>query len=168
MIKKIIEAFKNFLKNLALKERCPKKLALSFCMGVYIAFSPFPGLHTAMVFAFSWLFRLNWAVVLSSSCLINSPWTMVPIYATDYMVGNWLCGQMFGCDMLTYNPSWMNWINQHVSHYAGMGNICLSSFLIGGNVLGVGFALLLYVPMKYLFGALVDQMYNRAKPTVSL
>ena len=33
-------------------ERCLHKLSLSFCLGVYIAFSPFVGFHTAMVFLF--------------------------------------------------------------------------------------------------------------------
>lgn len=167
MIKKIVDMVKQFLKNMVEKERCPQKLALSFCVGIYIAFSPFPGLHTVMVFVFSWLFKLNWAVVLASSCLINSPWTMVPIYATDYMVGRWLCDALFSGDMLAFNPSWMNWINQYMSQYVGMGNMCLTSFLIGGNVLGLFFGVLLYIPMKHIFSTLVNQMYNLINKPVS-
>src|SRR5581483_10373754 len=72
------------LKNLADQEHCSTKLALSFCVGVYIAFSPFIGLHTVMTFIFVWLFGLNLAATFTASWLINNPWTMIPIYSTDY------------------------------------------------------------------------------------
>ena len=37
----IIKRFKQFLYELALKEKNPQVLALSVCIGVFIAFSPF-------------------------------------------------------------------------------------------------------------------------------
>ncbi len=77
VIKKMVIKLKAFLMDLALKDRSPAKLAAAFCMGVYIAFSPFPGFHTAMVFVLSWMCHLNVGVVFASSCVINNPWTMV-------------------------------------------------------------------------------------------
>jgi len=150
----ITQKIKNFFIGLLCKERSPKKLALSFCMGVYIAFSPFPGFHTLFVFIFSWLLLLNMPVVFAISCLINNPWTMMPVYIFDYVVGCWVCSSLFDSDMLMYNPSWMQWFNGHVTHYTSLSDISLWSFLIGGNILGIGSALFLYPVMLYIFNKL--------------
>jgi hypothetical protein len=58
----------------------PHRLALAFGLGVFIAFSPWLGLHIASAFLFAWLFRLNKIVVLTGS-FVNNPWTIVPLYA---------------------------------------------------------------------------------------
>lgn len=154
MIKKGLSRFKAFLMTLVLKEQHSHKLAFAFCMGVYIAFSPFPGFHTAMVFVLSWLCGLNVAVVLASSCLINNPWTMVPVYVADYVFGNWVCCTFLGTNMIDFNPSWMNGFAQWVCLKTGIAHISLASFLIGGNLLGIGFAVLLYPIMRYIFSKL--------------
>ncbi len=49
MIKPMYNKIRSFLKN----ERCPRRLAFSVSLAVFIAFSPFVGFHTAMVFLFS-------------------------------------------------------------------------------------------------------------------
>jgi uncharacterized protein (DUF2062 family) len=58
----------------------PHKLALAFALGVFIAFSPWLGLHIVSAVALSWMLRLNKVVVLTA-CFINNPWTMVPMSA---------------------------------------------------------------------------------------
>lgn len=168
-LRKILDFFKRFLKNLVLKERSPEKLALGFCLGVYIAFSPFPGLHTAMVFVFSWLFKVNWVVVLATSNLVNNPWTMIPIYGSDYLFGKWLCSTFFGCDMLVYNPAWMNALCQWVANYTSIAEVSLLSFVIGGNILGIFFAFVAYPVMKKVFTSLAKEVHGLInKPTVPL
>lgn len=160
----ILQKIKSFLSNLLAKENSPQKLALAFSVGIYIAFSPFPGLHTAMVFASSWLFSINVAVVFAISCMINNPWTMVPVYAVDYVVGHWFCVRLCGLDMLQYNPSWMGWFNTWVTHYAGLADISLGSFLVGGNMLGILGALIMYPLMKYIFAALLQEKKDLNNP----
>ena len=93
--KLIVEPFKNFFEKLVLKERSPRILALSLCIGVYIAFCPFVGFHTVLVFALSWILSLNFSVTLASSVFVNNPWTMVPIYSVDYVFGDWIF-KLFG------------------------------------------------------------------------
>lgn len=46
------------LKAMVFKERSVHILALSFSLGVYIAFSPFIGLHTIMIFFYRGYYRL--------------------------------------------------------------------------------------------------------------
>jgi uncharacterized protein len=58
----------------------PHKLALAVAIGVFIAFSPWVGLHIVSCLLFAWLFRVNKLVVLTAT-FVNNPWTVVPMYA---------------------------------------------------------------------------------------
>ncbi|KKP29747.1 MAG: hypothetical protein UR12_C0003G0021 [candidate division TM6 bacterium GW2011_GWF2_30_66] len=142
-LKLIIKSFKSFFEKLVLKEKSPKILALSFCAGIYIAFCPFVGFHTVMVFAFSWFFSLNFAVTLASSVFVNNPWTMVPIYSMDYVFGD-LFFKLFGINPLSFNPSWMDAFNSLAFKYTGVSGISFWSFMIGGNLLGIIISVILY------------------------
>ena len=64
----------------------PHRLALAFSVGVFIAFSPWLGLHIASAFVLAWMFRLNKVVVLTGS-FVNNPWTIVPMYAFCLWLG---------------------------------------------------------------------------------
>jgi len=156
----IIARVTRFLKSLLLKEPSSHKLALSFSMGVYIAFSPFIGFHTIMVFIFAWLFRLNWAVVFAGSCLVNNPWTMIPIYTLDYVFGVWLFQGWLQCDLAATNPSWMCWINGQLVHYLGLPNVSLWAFIIGGNLLGILVSVMLYPMLRFLLLHLMHEKRN--------
>lgn len=58
----------------------PRKLALAFALGIFIAFSPWLGLHIVSCIFFAWLFRVSKLVVLTAT-FVNNPWTIVPMYA---------------------------------------------------------------------------------------
>jgi uncharacterized protein (DUF2062 family) len=64
----------------------PHKLALAFAIGVFIAFSPWLGLHVISCFFFAWIFRVSKVVVLAGA-FVNNPWTMVPMYAFNLWFG---------------------------------------------------------------------------------
>lgn len=151
----IAHKVKSFFLSLLLKEPSPHKLALAFSAGIYIAISPFPGLHTAMVFFFSWLLRLNFFVTFAVNTVVNNPWTMVPVYAADYFCGNVVCYSFFGHNFIVLNPSWMNWFNNMIAHYLGLEEISLCSFLIGGNLLGILCAVVSYPVVRYIFSKII-------------
>ena len=95
----MITWIKKIFTRLLQYEQCVATFTLSCCMGIYIAFCPFVGFHTAMVFVFSWLFALNVSVVLAVSVLINNPWTMLPVYGFSYFCGDWILswlGALYG------------------------------------------------------------------------
>jgi len=64
----------------------PRRTALAFAIGVFIAFSPTYGLHTISVFLCAWAFRLNVVAMLAGS-LVNNPWTVLPILGSTMWVG---------------------------------------------------------------------------------
>ena len=158
IVRKLNSLFQSFIR----KERCPDKLALSFCMGVYIAFSPFVGFHTAMVFFLSWLFALNLAFTWAISVFINNPWTMIPVYGSGHVLGDGLF-YLFGIDGMRFNPAWVNSLNDYVSYYTGLNGISLWAFLLGGNLLGIVAGVLLYPFMKRFFTEQVRKFKERKK-----
>ena len=166
-IKKISTKIKtktiSFFKGLVLKERSPKKLALSFAMGVYIAICPFIGLHTAMIFAFAWMFRLNTAVTFATGYIVNNPFSLVPIFAADYGFGYWLLHKVFHFKTQDINPSFVKYVNDFLYAKLGIPRACFWSFIIGGNLLAVILAIIAYFVAKPLFIKLSKQVYKRKK-----
>ena len=145
----IIKSMYNKVCSFIKKERCPRRLAFSVSLAVFIAFSPFVGFHTAMVFLFSWLFALNAAILLAISMLINNPWTMVPIYAADHVVGDGIF-YLFGIDSMGLNPDWVCKLNSWIAYYTGLEGISLWAFLIGGNLLSLLLAVTVYPIIRYV------------------
>lgn len=119
----------------------PRKLALSFSIGLFIAFSPFPGGHTVIMLAANWLFKLNFPILFLATSF-NNPWTMIPFYAFDYSFGYWFIHMFLG-----FSPSWVISFEK----IFGSGRVCLWSFFIGGNVLGIIAALMSYPFMVKVF-----------------
>lgn len=122
----------------------PRQLALAFCFGLYVAFSPFPGFHMLMLVATRWLLGLNFPVMFIAATL-NNLWTMGPIYGADYAFGYWLLHTVFHFD-----SGWTFSFQQ----FFGGASICLPSFFIGGNLLGLAFAVACYPAMLKLFTTL--------------
>jgi uncharacterized protein (DUF2062 family) len=158
-----------YARHIAIKllayERCIHRLTLSCCIGIYIAFSPFVGLHTAMVFLFSWLFALNFAVILLVSMGINNPWTMMPVYGAGHFFGDRVL-TWIGVNHYAWNPSWIESANQWIKGYIGLGGISFWAFMIGGNILGVGLSILCYPMIKRMLSAFKAQGKKRVKQTV--
>lgn len=135
------QQIKDSFKKALLSGCTPEKLTRSFCFGLYIAFSPFPGLHTFMMFAFKYLFDLHFPTLFIATS-VNNPWTMIPFYSFGYAFGYWFVHSFIG-----WNPSWVI----SLAKVFGSGTICLWSFLIGGNILGVIAALVCYPIMSIVF-----------------
>ncbi len=75
-----ILALKDKIKHIIMTNDSPKKIALSFGIGVFIGMSPLLGLHTIMGIATAWIFNLNKFVTIAGVYVTN-PWTVMPIYA---------------------------------------------------------------------------------------
>jgi uncharacterized protein (DUF2062 family) len=150
---------KGLLEKAIYSGSTPKILAKSFCSGIYIAFSPFPGLHTAMMFAAKALFGLNFPVLFFATSF-NNPWTMIPFFLFDYYFGYWLLHSFLGLN-----------INFMVSieKIFGSVRICPFSFLVGGNVLGIFFAVALYpvvlTLIRYAADRKVESLSNKSFQT---
>jgi len=132
----------------------PQRTALAFALGVFIAFSPAYGLHTAMVMLSTWLFRLNF-LALMAGAFVNNPWTVVPILGATYWTGALLLGRT---DVPTFNWHDLSFsgLYQQIMPYA-------IPFALGGLVLSVAAALLTY-PAACFFVS----KYRRAGPAMTV
>jgi uncharacterized protein (DUF2062 family) len=81
------------LRRLLTLDDPPERTALAFSVGVFIAFSPFLGLHTLTATALAFLFRFN-KVAIYTGTFVNNPFlTLVPIILASYAVGAFLTGR---------------------------------------------------------------------------
>src|SRR5437879_2121597 len=81
-----VSAVKDKMRQVLHLGDSPKRTALAFALGVFIAFSPTYGLHTAAVFFLAWAFRLNFLAMMAGN-LLNNPWTFLPIVGGSMWVG---------------------------------------------------------------------------------
>lgn len=84
--------FRGALRRLLALDDPPERTALAFSIGVFIAFSPFLGLHTIMATVIALAFRFN-KVAIYTGTFINNPFlTLVPIIVASYAIGAFLMG----------------------------------------------------------------------------
>ena len=133
-------SFRALLRQVLHLQESPERTALAFAIGVFIAFSPAYGLHTAMVVICTWLFGLNFVALLTGA-FVNNPWTIVPILGATYWTGAWLLGH-------TETPTF-NWADLSFSGIYEQVAPYLIPFALGGFVLSVIGSLLTY-PVAYL------------------
>jgi uncharacterized protein len=125
-------------------EDTPTRVALAFALGVFIAFSPFLGIHTAIALGLAFLFRLNRVAILAGT-FTNNPWTIAPMYTA---------GTLVGCGLLGVSPTSLaevDWSLSGRAFYesllAGLGPLLLP-FLVGNLVLGAAVALVAFVVVR--------------------
>ena len=80
-----------FRRLLALDDP-PERTALAFSIGVFIAFSPFLGLHTILATLVAFLFRFNKIAIYSGTFINNPFFTLVPIIIASYAIGALVLG----------------------------------------------------------------------------
>lgn len=71
----------------------PERTALAFSIGIFIAFSPFLGLHTIMATVIAFLFRFNKVAIYTGTFINNPFFTLVPIIIGSYAVGAFVLGR---------------------------------------------------------------------------
>ncbi len=133
-------SFRALLRHVLHLQESPQRTALAFALGVFIAFSPLYGLHTAMVVLCTWLFGLNFIALLAGA-FINNPWTIIPIFGATYWTGAVLLGRTDVPNFDWHDLSFSG-IYQQVLPYA-------APFAVGGLILSVIGAVLSY-PVAYL------------------
>jgi uncharacterized protein (DUF2062 family) len=85
--------FRATLRRLLAIDDPPERTALAFSIGVFIAFSPFLGLHTIMATVIAFLFRFNKVAIYTGTFLNNPFFTLVPIIIASYAIGAFVLGR---------------------------------------------------------------------------
>jgi uncharacterized protein len=85
--------FRTTFRRLLAIDDPPERTALAFAIGVFIAFSPFLGLHTIAATLVAFLFRFNKIAIYTGTFLNNPFLTLVPIIIASYALGALLLGR---------------------------------------------------------------------------
>jgi len=135
----------------------PRRTAIAFGTGVFIAFSPLLGLHTVMAIAVAFAFRLNRVAVLAGAWI--NVWALVPCY----MFGTYLGTQLLSVHARRLDANF--WDRAHSSVWSALSSIVTANwsqaqqslsallrsfgpllwpFVLGNTILGVLAGLLAY------------------------
>ena len=134
------------LRRLLAIDDPPERTALAFSIGVFIAFSPFLGLHTIMATAVAFIFRFN-KIAIYTGTFINNPFlTLIPIIIASYAIGAFCLGRPLaipdeGVELLT-NPRLFS-SDYYQLLFVQSWNI-VWPFSVGATVLSVVCSLLAY------------------------
>lgn len=112
-------------------EGSPRRTAVAFAIGVWIAFFPLLGIHTALALLIAVLFRLN-RVALLLGAYINNPWTLAPLF---------MAGTFLGCLLLGVAPgeaASIEWPRRVGAMYEMLARLrpLLWPYILGNLVLG--------------------------------
>lgn len=145
-------ALRDKLREVISTNDSPKKIALSFALGVFIGMSPLLGLHTILGIGAASLFRMNRFVTVVG-LFITNPWTMVPIYTFS----TWFGAKLLGVDKIIPPLQW-----QHVScsYLFNEVSFFLWPFVCGSTVVAVISAVIGYI---VVYHAVVQQRNDTEK-----
>jgi uncharacterized protein (DUF2062 family) len=122
----------------------PRRTALAFGIGLYLAFHPLLGLHGLMGLAIAFAFRLN-RVALLTGVYVNNPWTLAPMYLAGTTVGCWMLGvPLDGLDAIDWTLGWrdlLRTLSVQLRPY-------LWPYVVGNTVLGIVSGLVGYAALK--------------------
>jgi uncharacterized protein (DUF2062 family) len=134
-------------------EDTPHRIALSFALGVFIAFSPLLGLHTVMALGIAIAFRLSKAAIIVG-IYVNNPWTIAPMYMGGIVIGCYLLGVSTD-DLVGLHFEGHGWaLYRTLAHQL---RPYLWPFVLGNTLLGIAFGLLGYFVLRRV-------LERRAKP----
>jgi uncharacterized protein len=86
-----VARLKGWIRFILHTDDTPRRAALAFALGVFIACTPTLGLHTVLALSLAFLFGLNRVAILAGT-FVNNPWTVVPIYSGSAMLGSVMLG----------------------------------------------------------------------------
>ena len=138
--------FRKTLRRLLAIDDPPERTALAFSIGVFIAFSPFLGLHTIMATVVAFLFRFNKVAIYTGTFLNNPFFTLVPIIIGSYAVGAFVLGRPLqipgeGLELLK-NPDLLS--SNYYSRLFVQSWHIVWPFTVGASVLSVVCSVLAY------------------------
>ncbi|MGI9167947.1 MAG: DUF2062 domain-containing protein [Pyrinomonadaceae bacterium] len=138
--------FRATFRRLLAVDDPPERTALAFSVGVFIAFSPFLGLHTIAATLIAVFFRFNKIAIFAGTFLNNPFLTLVPITLASYALGAFLLGRPLkispqGIELLK-NPRPFS--GEYYSQLFGHSWQVIEPFALGAMVLSIVCSLLAY------------------------
>lgn len=142
-------------------ELSPRQVALSFALGLSIAWNPLIGTHTALALGLCLLFRHLHRPLLIAAIFINNPWTLVPMATASALLGNLALGRGLSVDLSGIHwhaIGWRSFLTQEgFQALRAMLAPILAPYLLGGAVLSLA-----SVPVGYYAMLLLTRRLRRA------
>ncbi len=126
----------------------PHEVALGVAVGVFLACSPFFGLHIILAIFFSWLLRANFAAAIIGT-IFSNPLTFLLIVMADYKVG-YFCLSLFS-DVKEISLSQIRALFNSLTLsnlsllFKGAWDTIMSPMILGGTLLGIVLGGLSYI-----------------------
>lgn len=149
-------AFKDKIKQILSINDTPRRIAMAFALGVFMAITPLFGLHAIGTLFLAWLFRLNKLVAIAGAAILN-PWTVVPICSFSLWVG----AKMMGMKQILPEIDWTNvtlaYLIKKLSHL-------ILPLLIGSVSIGIVSAVISYFIMYNVVSKYRAVKHEEQKP----
>ena len=137
---------RNVVKILLHVEDTPHRIALSFGIGIWIAFFPIWGIHTLMALAIAFALRLSRAAMVVGA-YVNNPWTVAPFYTAGTFLGCWILGvPVEGFQDLDWSLSGRAFLDAMVQTLRPY----LWPFVLGNTIVGVGGGVFGYLALRWV------------------
>jgi uncharacterized protein (DUF2062 family) len=138
--------FRSTFRRLLAIDDPPERTALAFSIGIFIAFSPFLGLHTIVATLLAFIFKFN-KIAIYTGTFINNPFlTLVPIIVISYAVGAFILGRPLGIPPegieLLKNPAIFS--GEYYRKIFVQSWYIVEPFAVGGMVLSIVCSLVAY------------------------
>jgi uncharacterized protein (DUF2062 family) len=130
-------------------EDSPTRVAAAFSLGLFIAFFPVLGTHTAIALAMAFAFRLNRVAILAGAWM-NNPWTIAPMLTA---------GTLVGCALLDVSPRTLGAVDWGLSGRAFFDSFLsgfrpfLWPFVVGNLALGTAAGAVSFFVVRAILGA---------------
>jgi uncharacterized protein len=146
---------KEHIRRILHVDETPHELAKAFAAGVFVAFTPFLGLHTAIILIIAWAFRLNKLAALTGTFL-NNPWTIAFVYIGP----TWLMVSAMRALGVDIHPMNYELISTHFQNHAAQHTVWemafwkdfarefkpyVTAFILGTMIAGAASAVAAYV-----------------------
>ncbi len=132
------------LRLLLQLEGSPDRIALSFAVGIFLAFFPLVGIHTGLALGLALAFRLNKVAILTGAW-VNNPWTLAPMYTA---------GTLLGCALFGVSPASLGEVDWSLHGRAFYNSLVegfrplLLPYVVGNLVAGVLAGLVTYFLLR--------------------
>jgi uncharacterized protein (DUF2062 family) len=137
----------------------PERVAAAVAVGVGVGLSPFIGFHAILAIGLALIFRLNKLDTLLGS-FIGNPWTLPPVFALGYRIGNKLMGSPLRGRKLPWHRILHSdfWVSFRGPDFG----LRLTAFILGTSILAILAAGAAYALVLGLL-----RLYHRRHPKVA-
>ena len=126
----------------------PHRIALGVAIGMFVTWTPTIGFQMMLVVALSWLLRANKAVGVPF-VWISNPFTLVPVYYPNYLLGCWLLGEEYQSpDFLAAAAAGDNWFERLGAWWEATWKV-FAPLWLGSLLVGLIVGVLSYFATRY-------------------